>query len=204
MSIELLAELLIYGMPVSTGIKTVAFLVLWYILWKQESETTLGRWINRFFFFTSLTSFWITYLSLYLTTHSSTEDVTGPVEWSLIIGINVLPVITTFCGYKVAVWTRRTVKVETKNERDVRQDDRQIKQDAQQIVLDATSMINTKRGKYLSEAGVDLDEKRFTLHDDQAAMDNRGHAQDDRQVEQDDRQVEQDQHDKDVEEKNGY
>jgi hypothetical protein len=107
---DTLATLLIAGMPWAVGIKTLAFLALWLILWRQPTDTALGRWVTVFFFLTFLTSAHVTYLTSYLTRNATADDVEGLSEWGLIIGLNVLPIATAMAGIGVVVWTRRDLR----------------------------------------------------------------------------------------------
>lgn len=107
MTRDTIANLLIHGMPLAVALKTIAFLILWIILWRQPTDTPLGKWVNVFFLFTFLTSILVTDLTRYLTQQATAEDVTTIHDWVLIIGFNILPLLTAMAGTMVVIHTRR-------------------------------------------------------------------------------------------------
>lgn len=105
---DLVAELLINGMPFAVAIKGIVFLGLWLILIRQDASDSLPRWINRFFFMLFLMSLHIAWLAGYLTVSADASDVEGWTEWDLIIGMNVLPLLTAGAGIMVAIRSRQS------------------------------------------------------------------------------------------------
>lgn len=102
-----LAVFFIQGMLWASAIQTVVYGVLWFMLLGQESGM-LGRWINRLFLLTFLGTLYGTYLTTYLTRNATPDDIETWTEWSLIIGLTVLPLLVAWAGIMVAIWTRRT------------------------------------------------------------------------------------------------
>jgi PAS domain S-box-containing protein len=104
---DTIATLFIDGMPWMNALRALTFLALWFILWRQPTDTTLGRWTNALFFFTFLLSVQVAYLASYLTANADASDVEGPAEWSLIVGMNVFPLITSIIAIGVVIQTIR-------------------------------------------------------------------------------------------------
>lgn len=106
LSSETFGRFLIDAMPYSAWIKTFAFLVVWLLLALQGSSTRLGRWLNRFFLATFLTSVSVAILTGYV----AGLDTNGPnnkYEWAIAGAMNILPFVVGICGLFVAYYARK-------------------------------------------------------------------------------------------------
>ncbi len=108
---DTIATVLVWGTPWSNGIRALTFLALFVILWRQPTETKLGKWTNALFLTTFLAAAQVSFLTIYLSERIRPADVDGPIEWFLVIGLNVLPVIASITGIGVAIYTIRVDKV---------------------------------------------------------------------------------------------
>lgn len=113
---DTLATLLIDAMPWSNAIRALVFLALWLILWRQPTDTRLGRWTNVLFLLTFLTALHVAYLTLYLTRNATAANIDNTVEWLLIIGLNVMPLATAIAGVGVVLQTIRATTFIVSNE----------------------------------------------------------------------------------------
>ena len=170
MSNDAIATLLVNGLPYAWGVKAVVFAVLSITLVLQRPQSRLGVVIDALFIATLLTSLWTSWLLTYLTQDIDGTWANSSQRWSLLVLGNLLPWIVNAFGIAVTYYTYKAEPLETKDERDKRQD-------AQQTVLDETSLVLAKRGKTLSDAGVVLDERRVQLGEDRRDMEQREHDQ---------------------------
>lgn len=108
---DTIANLLINGTPWSNGIRALTFLVLGIMLWRQPTETKLGRWTNTLFLFTFLTAAHVAALAGYLAAHADASDVDSIATWWLLVGINVFPLLTAIAGIGLAIYTGQADKV---------------------------------------------------------------------------------------------
>ena len=108
---DTIANLLIDGMPWANGIRALTFLVLGIMLWRQPTETKLGRWTNTLFLFTFLTAAHVAALAGYLAAHADASDVDSIATWWLLVGINVFPLLTAIAGIGLAIYTGQADKV---------------------------------------------------------------------------------------------
>lgn len=111
-----IAGALITMMPVSGGLMALSFFLLWFALWQQKAITILGVWVNRFFFVIFLLSVFNTYLVTYLSRAASGANIDGVSEWTLITGLNLMPLAATAVGLMVGHWTRKADAYVVSNE----------------------------------------------------------------------------------------
>lgn len=180
MSNDRIADLLITGLPYAWSAKSLIFLILAATLMLQRGQKPLAWWINGMFAATVIASMWVAWLTLYLTRNITGDEIDRAVLWWLLILGNATPWMVTFAGLGVTYYTYRVEPVETRDQRDKRQD-------ATQEVLDETSLVLARRGKKLSDAGIKLDERIIQLGADQRTHDAEGVRQDQREHDLDER-----------------
>lgn len=131
-----LAEWIINLMPWTWAVKTVMFATLVCIMWRQEAQTRLGRWIFRLYIVVTLTSAVMTYQTYYLTLIASGEDIDSPRLWFIVVGTAFLPILVSFCGIKVVLYNfqldRQANEISAREARQDKRDAGQVRRRARQ------------------------------------------------------------------------
>lgn len=105
---DVLAHWLIVAMPYAALSRMFVFIILSFFLYKEHSNTSLGRWIMRLFIATSCANGITAWLTWYLVRPlGDTAPHLDLEQWILLVGSVVFPAATAITGVMVTIWTIR-------------------------------------------------------------------------------------------------